>query len=399
MAFIGTLDAMPVPDILQTLSMLRRSGRLTVQQDRTQAFVVLRDGRIVSAYFASGHENLGDCLIRRGLVSESNIAMALRIQQSMQPPPLLGSVLVEMNLLDPAVLQQVLTEVVERVLGELVTWTRGDFRFNPETPGIADKTTAETRDLVLPGGIRADQAILSAVGLRDEEQRGRPAEPEAEDETAPSALDMEEQAYLPAADGCEVLSEKHVLEALLQSKRGQEYGARYGEMGRDPLLLRSIVEPFRTASNVPETSLVIMQHASSVVRRGVLFAVTERQLQGIGQFGVQLDGLPASERVRNTHIPLDAPCVVGAVARYQRVFRGQLAPTPWNDFLVRQLGGGQPAEAIAVPLVVRNRALLVFYGDNLPSQKTIGPTMALELLMLYGGFALERCLLGAKGSR
>jgi hypothetical protein len=110
----------------------------------------------------------------------------------------------------------------------------------------------------------------------------------------------------------------------------------------------------------------------------VVFAPTHRGLAGIGQFGVEIAGASADERVRELLIPLDQPSVLADVTAKRGSYRGMLPLSFWDDFLVAQLGGGRPREIVVVPAVAGADVVAVLYGDNLPGDAPIGPLASLE---------------------
>lgn len=64
-------------------------------------------------------------------------------------------------------------------------------------------------------------------------------------------------------------------------------------------------------------------------------------------------------------------------------YRGLLPGCFWNDYLVKELGGRVPREAIVVPAVLDRDVMAIFYGDNLPSETAIGPVGDLETALVH----------------
>ena len=59
----------------------------------------------------------------------------------------------------------------------------------------------------------------------------------------------------------------------------------------------------------------------------------------------------ADRRVRDMLIPIHEPSVFFEVIENMHTYHGPLKSCKWNDYLVRQLGGGQPLEVVAIPIV------------------------------------------------
>ena len=77
------------------------------------------------------------------------------------------------------------------------------------------------------------------------------------------------------------------------------------------------------------------------------------------------------------------------VLESRRVYRGNLTGSVWNQELVDRLGGSQPLEAVAVPLLLDGAVVAILYGDNLPETKVIGSVDGLEVLMREIGLAAD----------
>jgi hypothetical protein len=72
----------------------------------------------------------------------------------------------------------------------------------------------------------------------------------------------------------------------------------------------------------------------------------------------------------------------------------QSAPSDEGDrHLTAQLGSAAPEEAYVAPIESGDRVVALLYGDNLPDERPIGDTTALEIVLLEAGLALDRALL------
>ncbi len=145
-----------------------------------------------------------------------------------------------------------------------------------------------------------------------------------------------------------------------------------------------------------EITLRLMRGAAQILNRGVLFLVRLEEVRGVAQFGLELPGRFAAEAVRHTTIPLGEPSVFRHVVERRETYRGPLPPTPWNHHLVERLGGRRPPEVAVVPMVVAGTVRAVFYGDNLPDPRGVGPLGRLEEAVAEGALAMERALLGGR---
>jgi hypothetical protein len=104
---------------------------------------------------------------------------------------------------------------------------------------------------------------------------------------------------------------------------------------------------------------VILRHARSRFRRAVLLTVNRGVAQGWAGLGEKL----TADAVRRIRIPLGAPGIVDTVARTQAHFLGPIPKTEANVRLLKQLGGGVPANALLVPILALGRVANVLYAD------------------------------------
>jgi hypothetical protein len=138
--------------------------------------------------------------------------------------------------------------------------------------------------------------------------------------------------------------------------------------------------------------LLILRFASELMNRAVIFSVKEREIVGLGQFGIDLTDKSPDMLVRNTRIPIGEPCLFSEVLATMQPAKVTPRDCPWDNYLFEQLGGARAAEVFLGPLVSEGRIVAILYGDNLPEQKEIGDTEALEVFLSEAGLAMEKAL-------
>jgi len=139
--------------------------------------------------------------------------------------------------------------------------------------------------------------------------------------------------------------------------------------------------------------LLILRFASELMNRAVIFLVKEKEIVGLGQFGIELPGESPDVMVRNTRIPTGEDSLFSEALASMAPTKGSPPAQRWNSYLFSQFGGEQPAEVFIGPLVSEGRVVAILYGDNLPEQKPIGDTEALEIFLSQAGLAMEKVLL------
>jgi hypothetical protein len=138
--------------------------------------------------------------------------------------------------------------------------------------------------------------------------------------------------------------------------------------------------------------LLVLRFASELMNRAVIFLVKEKEIVGLGQFGIECSGEPADARVRRMKIPRAEESVFTRVLTDMTPLKLRLGDGLWDAYLKAQLGG-EPAGIFLGPIISEGKVVAVLYGDNLPERKPIGDTEALEIFLSQAGLAMEKALL------
>jgi len=333
MSLAGRLEEIELAELLHFLALNNRTGKVTLSRRDAHGIIVVRLGRIVYAASSSVRETFGNILVCSGLVSAEALAAALERQHLAADGRRLGALLVEAGALTEAQLQGALRQQTGLVVQELCRWRGGYFKFEVTPVASAGEIGVDAEDLVVAGGVATDQILLEAMTRFDEDvAAGVPSTPRA----------IASASLSPALRG--------------------------------------------------EVTLGLLRRAAQVVRRGLLLVLRGDEAQGAGQFG--LDGRSdPDELARSIRLPLAEPSVVSEAIDRGETWRGAVPETPANERLLALLGGPRPAEAVVVPMLVREGAGLVFYGDSGPEAALPGPVEELEWALLEAGLAMERNLL------
>jgi hypothetical protein len=348
-SFGGRLETLDLSALLQTLSVGAASGRLTLTRLDRHAVLVLRSGRVVYASGGSAGETLAGRLLREKLVGEADLMTALDRQYDGTTFRRLGEVLVEMGLLAEGTLQAVVRRRMEELIGELLAWKSGFFRFEPATAGSDADVEVDLGDFVLLAGLHPQELLMRAVTALDNADLSRLPPPETTGPPlSPGAPDA---APGPSATG--------------------SYAVDF----------------------TGEAVLSLLRFASQLLARAVVFSIQGDSASGVGEFGVSLSGgRSGAEAVRQTVLPLREPSILRAAVERRRAYLGPLEPTRVNLALAERLGGAEVHEAVAVPLLVGGEVAFVLYGDNAPSGRPLGPLDTLESSAARAARIIEKTL-------
>lgn len=125
----GSLRTFPVEDLLAWLARRAPGGALTLERGVVVRELTLDGDRLTQARSNIPGEQLGQLLLGRKLIDEAGLAEAFRVQA--QTGVLLGKILVMTDVLDEGALRAVVEGKIEEAVSDLLTWTEGDFRFDP----------------------------------------------------------------------------------------------------------------------------------------------------------------------------------------------------------------------------------------------------------------------------
>ncbi|HEX5719603.1 MAG TPA: DUF4388 domain-containing protein [Thermoanaerobaculia bacterium] len=362
MSLCGTLQDLPIPDLLQMIAANRKTGRLVLTRRDGHGVIAFRNGKIIYAASNSVRETLGNILLHERLITESTLLEALERQSRAAEEKRLGHLLVEMGALDEATMERVVRGQTQRIVSEFLRWKSGFAKF--EILQIPDhgEVEVDARDFLMEAGLNPDELLLGFFSQRDRRIDTTELDMSQVLRSAPWISGPEEEATEPPGP---------------PDAKPPSFAS-----------LKSIMSEIRSPAFTGEVSLGILRYAARSFTRGVLFARGFDCFQGMGQFGIG-----SKVPVREIRIPINEPSLFLEVFERQEPYQGPLDNRYWNVHLGRQLGGPMPREVVAIPMIVDSSVVLVFYGDNVPDNAPIGPIDDLELLMIEGGLVIEKALL------
>lgn len=155
MGLTGNLRTMDLPEILQWISVGRKTGTLYLARRSIQKRIVFKEGVVYTSWSNDPRESLGQFLIRDGLVTEEQLFKALLHQE--EQGRFLGAILVSDEILSEDELRHALrTKAVESIY-DLFLWPEGQFDFKegdfPELIHLEVPVTA----VILEGVRRVDE--------------------------------------------------------------------------------------------------------------------------------------------------------------------------------------------------------------------------------------------------
>ncbi len=161
----------------------------------------------------------------------------------------------------------------------------------------------------------------------------------------------------------------------------------------DPLRsLREWSARLREPASPGEVLRILLEFAGRHFDRSAIFWVRDGEAQAVAQLGLPSAGGPDDTALRELCLSIDEPgcfrkvCTSRAPLRIEPGEPGDLA-------LVARLGPATPAELYLAPIESSGEVVALLYADNAVTQRPLGDTSALEVLLHEGGLALDRAVL------
>ncbi len=157
----GNIEEAGLPDVLQLLSLGRKSGCLTLVDGETQGHIYLDVGRISYATVANRLDRLGDMLVKSGRITQQQLKSAVD-EQGRTSKRQLGRILVDSGKIDRGELERFIRMQVENAVYYLFTWKQGTFSFASDRlpPHQPLLVSLDAESLLLEGARRVDEWSL-----------------------------------------------------------------------------------------------------------------------------------------------------------------------------------------------------------------------------------------------
>ena len=118
---------MPLADLLQWLASARKTGTLSVRDERYTKQIFIKEGRIVSSASDDPTEQLGHFLLSRGRITEEQLRKGMETQTLTRM--LLGKILLTAGALKEDELMRLLVQKAEETIFGLFLWSDAHFEF------------------------------------------------------------------------------------------------------------------------------------------------------------------------------------------------------------------------------------------------------------------------------
>lgn len=160
MALEGTIKDFGLPDIFQLIGLQKKTGLLTLKNEKDQVTVSFESGMVVAADSSTKRleDRLGNVLVKQGKLSKEKLDEALQTQKATLQR--LGHVLVTQNYITEKDLKDAIQVQVSQLVFKVFRWRDGEYHFAPTD------TVDYDRELFNP--MSADFILMEGIRMVDE---------------------------------------------------------------------------------------------------------------------------------------------------------------------------------------------------------------------------------------
>ena len=204
MSLVGNLEDLGLGEILQIVSLSRRSGVLSLESRGREARIIFRNGQVIRASSSSFQQNLGEVLIQKGVIDLTTLKRALSIQADEGYVQLLGVIMVERFGISADAIEAVVREQIENVVYSLFAWAEGTFEFELQEVGEGDAARLDPVQFMLNQGLNPQYLAMEGSRIIDEQRHrgegGDDEHPETDDSHLDFAFDLLQEPSPPAPE-------------------------------------------------------------------------------------------------------------------------------------------------------------------------------------------------------
>ncbi len=354
MALEGYLEDLGIRDILQILSLSKKSGTLTLKGTQGVGVVSFLNGQVIRASSSLFPETLGQLLRKNSIVTEGQVEEALTLQKKLNLHQPLGQILIDEFQIASAEIEKIVATQIEKIIFSFFSWVEGSFSFQLEEMKTFGSAHLNPLDFMLEKGLSSQRLVVKGEKV----------------------IEL----------GGEDKLDDEVIEHELNEKKNQQ--RRYGLD-----LLRGMLAELEHPELGGGIILLILRYVSEIMDRAIVFDVRGNQLVGLGQFGLDRLDVASDEILRKMSLPVDPGSLFSQVIRDKVAVRAALKNTPAEQCLKNFLDG-VPEQVFLAPLVSDGEVVALLYGDNFLGDHSLPATNAFEVFLSQAGVAMEQALHG-----
>ena len=173
MGLVGSLEDLGLGDILQIVSLARKSGVLNLSSGEVKGKIIFKDGMVISALSSEIKNNLAQLLLEKGIINQSQLEEVLeQARKSQGEAFLIKDFLAERFGIPRSRIDEVIKDQVEQVVFSFFGWIEGNFSFElMEVENEITQLKNPWRQFVLDQGLSPQYLAMEGTRLQDERRR------------------------------------------------------------------------------------------------------------------------------------------------------------------------------------------------------------------------------------
>ncbi|HTY21095.1 MAG TPA: response regulator [Geobacteraceae bacterium] len=171
MNLVGNLEDLGLAEILQIVSLSRKSGILTLRGRRGEGEIVFRNGEVVRASSPDCQESLTELLVRRGDIDSATMELVLAERERIGFTESMGTILSRRFKVPAETVNGVIREQIENIVISFFEWRTGTFDFElQEHAEMVDTVETEQMQFILEQGINSQYLAFEGARRLDEKR-------------------------------------------------------------------------------------------------------------------------------------------------------------------------------------------------------------------------------------
>lgn len=172
MSFNGTLEHIPLVEVVQLLHMTAKSGVLTLKSQKGESQLVFSNGFLVGANHLNNSVRIGQVLLEMNAINKEQLEEALLVQKNAgaSSKPLVAT-LTECGIIDRDTAYKGLETLIEMTIVEVLTWSSGTFSLDVTKTNTSDEYRYFPEKLNQEFLLSAQGILMDALRIYDEKMR------------------------------------------------------------------------------------------------------------------------------------------------------------------------------------------------------------------------------------
>jgi CheY-like chemotaxis protein len=169
MSLVGNLEDLGLGEILQIVSLSRKSGVLVLHSRGREGQIVFRQGQVIRASSSTYLQTLGEVLLQKNIISLQVLQEALASQEKDGFSERLGTILIRDFSVSGASIEEVVREQIENIAYSLFAWSEGTFDFELQDGVEAvDNIRMDPMQFMLEQGLNPQFLAMEGSRMIDE---------------------------------------------------------------------------------------------------------------------------------------------------------------------------------------------------------------------------------------